>query len=295
MAWIKGTWYDDNIRGTSSDDRIEGFEGDDWIRGHAGNDRLFGDGGDDVLIGGSGHDDLYGGAGWDYLEGGTGNDHYFVDSRGDEVVEYAGEGIDAIHTILSSYSLPGNVEDLVYEGFGSFSGYGNSLGNYMYGYNGDDLLSGRGGADRLYGKDGDDDLIGGGGADRLYGGGGQDWLYGGRGNDVLYGGAGADDFHFDTALNASTNVDKIKDFTVGSDAIFLDRDIFTGIEQGGALAADAFVEGTRARDAEDRIVYDEATGRIFYDADGAGGAAAILFATVTAGTDLIASDFIAYG
>jgi hypothetical protein len=38
--------------------------------------------------------------------------------------------------------------------------------------------------------------------------------------------------------------------------------------------------------AFDRILYDKASGNIFYDADGGGGSAAVLFARVTAGTEL---------
>jgi len=44
-------------------------------------------------------------------------------------------------------------------------------------------------------------------------------------------------------------------------------------------------------DGDDRIVYNAATGQIFYDADGISGAAQVLFATVTAGTALTSADF----
>lgn len=293
MAWIKGSNYADDIGGTAHGDRIEGFGGDDWIWGYGGNDRLFGGSGDDVLIGGSGHDDLYGGSGADDMEGGTGDDDYFVDSTGDGVLEYGGEGIDLVHTTLDEYALPLHVEQLIFDGYGDFTGYGNSQANRITGFDGDDQLSGFGGADVLVGGRGDDDLYGDFGSDRLNGGSGLDWLLGGAGNDVLTGGAGADEFHFDSRLNSSTNVDRITDFQVGSDAILLDTDVFTRVGLG-TLGEGAFVEGTRARDAGDRILYDQDSGRIFYDADGTGGAAAHLFAIVTPGTDLIASDFIGY-
>jgi len=295
MAWIKGTRYNDDLEGTAADDIIEGFGGHDWIWGLGGNDSLYGGSGDDDLYGGAGDDDLYGGTGWDYLEGGTGNDHYFVDSRNDQVVERSGEGNDRVYTTLSFYRLGANVEEVVYDGYGDFDGIGNSLANRIHGGDGHDTLDGLAGNDSLYGYGGDDNLVGGTGGDGLSGGAGYDWLFGGSGIDTLTGGSGPDDFHFDTALSASTNVDRIRDFEVGSDAIFLDRAIFRGIAADGQLNPDAYVEGSRALDAEDRIVCDQARGRISYDPDGNGAAAQILFATVAAGTDLESVDFFAYG
>jgi Ca2+-binding RTX toxin-like protein len=294
MAYIKGTKYSDEIDGTSSSDLIEGLGGHDLIFGYAGNDDIYGGSGDDELYGGSGNDDLFGGTGWDHMEGGTGNDRYTVDSVNDEVVEFGGEGIDAVYTILTSYTLGANVEDLIYDGFSNFRGTGNSLSNYIYGGDYRDTLQGLAGNDRLYGYAGDDTLVGGSGADRLSGGAGYDWLFGGSGNDVLTGGTGQDDFHFDSRLSSSSNVDQITDFDIGEDAIFLNRDIFTRISSDGVLSSAAYVEGTRARDSSDRIVYDQAAGKIFYDSDGSGAAAQILFATVTPGTDLAAVDFYGY-
>ena len=90
---------------------------------------------------------------------------------------------------------------------------------------------------------------------------------------------------------AKSNTDRIYDFAVGEDRIVLDGDAFTRIA-AGTLAANSFQQGTSAGDAADRILYDAATGRIFYDADGSGAAAAILFAAVGAGTPLTHADFL---
>ena len=70
------------------------------------------------------------------------------------------------------------------------------------------------------------------------------------------------------------------------------RGILTGIGADGAIGAAAF--RLRARCSDDRILFDSATGQIRYDADGLGGASAILFATVTLGTALTSADFFAY-
>jgi hypothetical protein len=47
-------------------------------------------------------------------------------------------------------------------------------------------------------------------------------------------------------------------------------------------------------DADDRILYDSATGHILYDSDGVGGSAAILFATVNPTTLVTAADFTVF-
>ena len=62
----------------------------------------------------------------------------------------------------------------------------------------------------------------------------------------------------------------------------------------GALAASAFVNGTAALDANDRIIFDSTTGNVSYDADGVGGAAAVVFAKIEnlSGGPLDHTDFL---
>ncbi|MEO5973551.1 MAG: hypothetical protein ABIP91_09360, partial [Sphingomicrobium sp.] len=67
---------------------------------------------------------------------------------------------------------------------------------------------------------------------------------------------------------------------------------FSALPSSGALAASAFRAGTAAADADDRIIYDSATGSIYYDADGNGAGAQILFAQVAAGLALTNADFL---
>ena len=45
-------------------------------------------------------------------------------------------------------------------------------------------------------------------------------------------------------------------------------------------------------DGNDRLLYNQVTGQLFFDADGNGAGAAFLFATLGAGTVLAASDFV---
>jgi serralysin len=89
----------------------------------------------------------------------------------------------------------------------------------------------------------------------------------------------------------SDNVDNIRDFVSGTDRIALDDAVFTAIGGPGALNPNAFFAGTAAHDADDRIIYDQATGNLYYDADGNGGGAQILFATLESHPAISASDF----
>jgi T5SS/PEP-CTERM-associated repeat protein len=129
-------------------------------------------------------------------------------------------------------------------------------------------------------------------ADVFDGGAGSDVLSGGGGDDVLTGGADADVFVFDAPLGAG-NVDSITDFTVGGDLIHLDTTIF-GIAPG-ALDASAFHVGAAATDGAHRIIYDDVTGALYFDPDGDGAGAAILFANLTPGLALTETDFFGGG
>ncbi|NVM75844.1 Ca2+-binding RTX toxin-like protein [Duganella sp. SG902] len=120
-----------------------------------------------ALSGGRGNDTLDGGAGADTLAGGEDDDTYYVDNSGDKLIELAPEGRDTVRTVLTSYVLGNNVENLGYAGTGNFVGGGNELNNLVTGGLGNDSLSGAAGADTLNG------------------GGGKDTVDGGADNDVL--------------------------------------------------------------------------------------------------------------
>ena len=49
-----------------------------------------------------------------------------------------------------------------------------------------------------------------------------------------------------------------------------------------------------AGDASDRIIHETDTGKLFYDGDGFGTAAAVRFATLSAGLLLTAADFYVF-
>ena len=68
--------------------------------------------------------------------------------------------------------------------------------------------------------------------------------------------------------------------------------MFTALTALGRLTADAFHIGAAAADAEDRIIYNSATGALSYDANGTGAGGSIQFAKLTAGLALTNADFV---
>ena len=223
----------------------------------------------DSLVAGAGNDRIDGLAGADTMAGGLGDDTYVVDNAADVLVEAQGEGTD---TVLSSvaFTLPEHVENLTLTGRAAINGTGNALNN---------AILGNAGINRLDGGDGDDTIDG------------------GLGNDTLIGGAGKDTFRFSTALGKA-NIDVIQDFVAGEDRILLDAKVFRKLLAGG-LGQDSFVFGqdqaaAKALDANDHIIFNAATGALFYDADGNGKGAMVQFATLAGVTDISASNiFIA--
>ncbi len=294
---IKGSSVRDAIMGFAGNDTLDGGGGRDTLKGGLGNDLYFvnakaeavekaGQGIDTVrstvsytlgkniehlqllgtgnlkgtgnelanrITGNAGNNLLNGKLGADTLAGGAGNDTY-VFSAGDKVVEKAGQGTDTVKSTVT-HKLLANVENLVLTGKANVSGTGNGLGN---------VITGNGGTNKLDGK---------------------------AGSDTLKGGAGADKFVFTTALNATTNVDTIKDFAVNVDKIMLENAIFKGLA-AGKLAAAAFTIGNAAKDAGDHIIYNKTTGALFFDIDGTGAAAKIQFAKLAPNLTMDAGDFL---
>ncbi|APX85569.1 hemolysin [Methylorubrum extorquens] len=262
VAYVVGGRGDDRLEADGSGNPVLGFAGDDTLIGTAGADRLFGDAGDDVLRGGGGRDQLVGGAG---------DDTYFVDTPGDQVFEGRGQGTDRL-VATSAYTLAAGQEIEILQlakstGCAPLSLTGNAFGQ------------------RLIGNAGDNGLDG---------GGGDDSLAGGLGADRLTGGAGADTFVFDARLGRG-NVDHVRDFASQDDVFHLDHAVFSGLDTG-ALAPEQFKTLGPAKaikaDADDRILYKQKTGELFYDADGSGRKEAVLVAVLDNHAALDHTDFL---
>lgn len=251
------------------------------------NDTLTGNALANVLSGGDGSDVLTGGAGADTLLGGAGNDIFVVTLSTElalgEVIT-GGEGLDELRFAAKSASTltltegvavdsvvigTGTLAQAVSSGKGALNVDASAAANGL-------SITGNAGANILTGSAYDDTLIG------------------GLGMDQLIGGIGEDVFVFNTVLNAKTNRDTITDYSVLDDQIHLDNAVMAGLGlTTGGLNTAAFTSGnfTSAQDASDRIIYNSTTGLLYYDADGAGGAAAISFAQLTAGLSLTHQEF----
>ena len=131
-------------------------------------------------------------------------------------------------------------------------------------------------------------------------GGGDDNVTGGKANDFLVGGAGNDMFVIDagrysgmsSGSRASAGIDTILDFSPADDTIQLGKEIFRNLTQG-FLNPDAFSSSGAATLASHRIIYDQTTGGLSYDADGSGLGGSVAFATLmTKPANVTAADFL---
>jgi Ca2+-binding RTX toxin-like protein len=277
---------------------------------------LTGNGGANVLKGLGGNDVLDGGAGTDRLDGGAGDDIYRITAFGDhtsaEIADSGSGGRDEIRIAtglagqFTAYAGERGIERIVV-GTGTAAVadrsstaainvdaaaltrgaiiVGNAGANGLTGTSGDDLIGGGLGGDALAGGNGADTLFGGEGTDSLSGGAGNDLLYGGGSVDTLTGGLGVDTFAIGT--DPYEGVDKITDFTSGTDKLLVINSYLSGY-----LLSGGFRSGTYAQDADDLAIYDKGSGKLYVDYDGNGPQAQVLLANFTPGTNLAASDVL---
>ena len=274
---LTGSFNDDVLTGNAGDNILAGSRGNDRIDGGAGSDTISyaaggrsgvaidlrlgeqaagsdGFGNRDTLIsienviGSDGNDVITGNAQANRLNGGSGNDVLDGGAGDDTLVGADGGGIDTLNggagidTVDYSAARKAVTVDLGVRGAQNTGG---------------------GGVDTLSGIE---VVIGSKFADRLTGGTGDDRLTGGAGADRLTGGAGADVF----VLSNYASVDTITDFVHGVDRIALSGELL-GLAAGD-LPGGAFRLGSTAKDANDLILFDKATGALFVDLDGSGSA-----------------------
>ena len=320
----------DTLTGNAGNDLLIGGANNDILSGGAGNDILRGGtGNDDTMDGGAGTEDLLdfsdgtaavtftllqnaastsiangtGGLGnndsYRNIEGviGTGLGDTITGSASNDILRGGGgndtlNGVGGIDLIDFTDGTSGINVTLVQGTGGSFNLVAAGLGTDTY--SNFEGMIGTAFADTLTGSSSNDELRGGNGNDTIGGLGGNDRIVGGDGADVLTGGLGNDSFVFGSALNS---FDTITDFNANAaDTIELDDAVFTQLIAGALNGANfASNSGGNAVDGNDYVLFDTATGRLYYDADGNGAGAKVLFAQIELGGltgTLDATDFI---
>ena len=230
-------------------------ETENSISGGESNDALNGTANDDLLEGFGGLDVLDGGAGSDTLDGGEG-----VDTA---VYQFSSTGVTANLADGTAVDGDGDTDTLI------------SIENIIASELDDNLV----------GDDGANSLTGRGGNDVIDAAAGDDFVTGGNGSDLLIGGSGSDRFVY---ISPTEGGDTIEDFEVGTDKISLVSAVF-GLSSG-VLSENRFTLDTAATDGEQRFIYDNATGNLFFDRDGNGSQGQQLIANVGAGSGFSASD-----
>jgi Ca2+-binding RTX toxin-like protein len=310
---------------------LQGMGGNDTIEGGAAADVLIGGAGNDLIDGGDANDTISGGRGADQVSGGAGDDIFYMGQQAGPLWTEANDGADVIDggsgtdeisffeywgAAVEADLAAGTLLDSA-GGSASFAGIENFTGgtlddhilgddgaNSLSGGAGEDVIDGRGGDDQIFGSttwgqlDTGNQLYGGDGNDVVTGSGGDDLLSGGAGNDTLLGGSGRDSYLFaETPTGANADVIGTWEFVSGTDQIHLDAAVMAQLGANGAFVAgdDRFYAAAGAsggHDAGDRVVYDTTSGRLYYDADGSGAAAAQLIATIDSAPGLAATDIV---
>ncbi|KQV33398.1 MULTISPECIES: calcium-binding protein [unclassified Rhizobium] len=308
----------DTLTGNAGDQDLSGYGGNDTFIGGSGNEFVHGGEGKDTYDGNGGTDDTlafddayytptaFRGIALDATKGTVtdpwGNNETFTEFesfRGTQFADtFIGTGLDETFMGLGGRDTikgGGGVDVVRYDRDERRGGTGSVTVDLVA----QKATDGFGKADTLNSIEG---ARTGSAADKLYGnsaanhfraGAGNDLLVGGAGNDKLEGEGGSDIFLFNTALNASTNVDKITDFNT-VDTIRLENAIFTALTATGTLAAGAFQANTTglAVDSSDRIIYETDTGKLYYDSNGSASGGSVLFAILSNKAALTAADFV---
>ncbi len=280
VSWTAGAGVENLVLEGAGAMTVIGTVDPNAIVGNDGGSVLGGGRGGDSLQGGAGSDFLNGGGEADTLAGGAGDDRYRVDHAGDVVIEAQDEGTDIVAAFVD-WTLPDHVETLQLGGLAPLSGTGNALDN------------------RISGNDAGNALGGQGGSDVLMGAGGADTLSGGAGLDLLAGGDGADWFLFG---DATEGPDRITDFVAGVDVIVVSAAGFGIVPPPGALPAPLPEEhvvvrvgnGSTAPTGTPQFIYNTATGLLFFDSDGQGGAAPVRIAELLGLPVLAPTDFMLF-
>jgi hypothetical protein len=112
----------------------------------------------------------------------------------------------------------------------------------------------------------------------------------GTGNDTLTAGTGHDQFIFDSGL--AGQVETIRNFTHGLDKIVLSLSDFPTLGAPGSQLDPAHFDIGHATKPNPEIVYDQANGFLFYDANGKAAGGLVHFATLVGHPAISHADFL---
>jgi Ca2+-binding RTX toxin-like protein len=217
-------------------------------------DTMTGDGRANVIFGNGGQDTLKGNGGNDYFSGGGNHDTIFGNG-GFDTLGYERDG-DAQQGIVLVYDAGSSLSGQATDTYGKtdvFSGIESVIGSFL-----GDSIEGNDAVNRFEGRGGDDTLTGGGNADQFVIG-------------VLDSGS-----------------DTLMDFAPGVDKILLSGSSFDSGPLGGTFFLAA--AGVEADTSERHVLYDTATGELFFDFDGNGEDDPVLLATLTGAPSLNFTD-----
>jgi Ca2+-binding RTX toxin-like protein len=108
---------------------------------------------------------------------------------------------------------------------------------------------------------------------------------------MLTGGDGDDVFIFNTPPIKSNGYDTITDFKVGEDKIqFETANMFKAFAGQESISLEDFISGNSTAHTNEHLIYNKATGGLYYDDDGSGSHQAVQIALLANHANLQACD-----
>jgi Ca2+-binding RTX toxin-like protein len=255
-----------NVEGfylTNFADSFTGGSASVFVYGFAGADTITGSAASDIIDGGPGSDTIDGGGGFDYVSYYSSTTGVTVDLK--NPANNTGDAKGDVVSNAEAYILTSKDDVFV----GTDSGQ-----NIVFGYEGNDTLTGGFNANNWF--------FGGDGNDRMTGGGVQDLFVLGNGADTVV-----------AATPTPIAGSSVFGFTPGTDAIEISRSAF-GLAAGYAISAGTtFTAGAApaATTAQPTFFYYADSGLLYFDHDGLGSTAATLLMQFHGHPVLAAADF----
>ncbi len=202
------------------------------------------------------------------------------------------------NTIGAGLDTLKNIDCLVGSNYSDTLSGSATLGNSIYGYAGNDAITGGSGVDTLNGDAGNDRIVAGSGNDTINGGTGNDTLIGSLGKDKLSGGDGADTFTFTAVAESSadSNRDTIADFAaddlinlaaLDANTTVANDQAFTAIKTGTFSSSASFTSADAGK-----LFYDTTSKILYGNTDTDAAAEFSIQLTLTGISTVTTADFV---